>query len=175
MKTTKEADPLVSYVIENDEEEALRDTLEHQARDIQLSLRHGDHPGFFHLTKKNPLSEEEYRVSADWPLVELGEVIAKRAEASDAITPTCWRAKVMENSRARYEPDEHWVIVEILETDADAPPWAQYEANRYISTSHPGADVTYDPNSPPSKVSPPAREPDGTTSFGHRIWRGANP
>jgi hypothetical protein len=175
MRTTKEADPLVSYVIENDEEEALRDTLEHQARDIQLSLRHGDHPGFFHLTKKNPLSEEEYRVSADWPLVELGEVIAKRAEASEAITPTCWRAKVSENSRARYEPDEHWVIVEILETDADAPPWAQYEANRYVSTSHPGADVTYDPNSPPSKVSLPAPKPDGTTSFGYRIWRGANP
>jgi hypothetical protein len=139
----------------SEEERALRNTLEHEARDIRLSLRHGDHPGFFHLTKKNPLSEEECRVSADWPLVELGEVIAKRAEAPGTVTPTCWQAKVMENSGATYEPDEHWVTVEVLETDVHAPAWAQYEANRYISTSHPGANVTYDANTPPSEVSPP--------------------
>jgi hypothetical protein len=155
----------------SDEERALRNTVEHQARDIRLSLRHSDHPGFFHLTKKDPLSEKEYRVSADWPLVELGEVIAKRAEAPSTVTPSCWRAKVMENSGETYKPDEHWVTVEVLETDVEAPPWAQYEANRYISTSHPGASVTYDANTPPSKVSPPARKPGGTTSFAQNLAR----
>jgi hypothetical protein len=137
-----------------------------------LSIRRGANPLFYYLSKRNPWTDEEERLCSDCILESIQDAIAKYAAVFKAANPTCWRTKISENSKRRYEPDPHYFVVEVQEIEKYAAPLAQSEAELYaLKLYPPTTSITSEPQNPPQKVARPTRDPDGKTSDGRPIWR----